>query len=119
VSGQLIVNVPPAAVCYPGPQQDAQACAYVNAQWSNATFQSNNAVGLSYPITVSCPPVNASAGEIPGTCLIGDLPRYTVNATRPEHISAGILFAREHNIRLIIKDTGHDLLGRYVALCGY
>ncbi|KAF7514284.1 hypothetical protein GJ744_000054 [Endocarpon pusillum] len=61
---------------------------------------------------MSCPPLNASAGEIPGTCLIGDLPRYTVNATRPEHISAGILFAQEHNIRLVIKDTGHDILGR-------
>jgi hypothetical protein len=68
---------------------------------------------LSYPVELSCPPVNAAAGEAPGTCSIGDLPRYTVNATRPEDIAAAILFAKEHNIRLVIKDTGHDILGRY------
>jgi hypothetical protein len=116
VSGKLILNTPPAIVCYPGVQQDAGACAAVNAQWTNATFQSNNPAGLSYPVELSCPPVNAAADETPGTCSIGDLPRYTVNATRPEDIAAAILFAKEHNIRLVVKDTGHDILGRYGEL---
>lgn len=113
VSGKLISNTPLAVVCYPGPDENAEACAAVNAQWTNATFQSNNPVGLSYPVDLPCPPVNASAGEIPGTCSIGDLPRYTINATEPEDIAVAIFFARKYNIRLVIKDTGHDILGRY------
>jgi hypothetical protein len=88
-------------------------CASIDAQWTNSAFQSNNPVGLSYPVDIACYPVNASAGQTPGTCSIGDLPRYTVNATTPEDVAAGILFARKFNIRLVVKDTGHDLLGRY------
>jgi len=99
-------------VCYPGPQENAVACAVVAAQWSNATFQSDNPVGLSYPVDISCPPVGASAGQTPVTCSIGDSPRYTVNATTVEDVSRSILFAKKHNIRIVIKDTGHDLLGR-------
>lgn len=113
VSGKLISNTPPAIVCYPGLHQDMKACATIDAQWTNATFQSNNPVGLSYPVEISCPPVNTSAGQTPGTCSIGDLPRYTVNATELEDIAAAILFAKMHDIRLVIKDTGHDILGRY------
>lgn len=107
------MNTPVAISCYPGPGQDAATCASVDAQWTNATFQSNNPVGLSYPVDLACYPVNASAGQTPGTCSLGGLPRYTVNATAPEDVAAGILFAKKHNIRLVIKDTGHDILGRY------
>lgn len=31
------------------------------------------------------------------------------------HIQAGINFARENNLRLIIRNTGHDFLGRSVG----
>lgn len=33
-------------------------------------------------------------------------------ATKKEHIKAGIDFARERNLRLIIRNTGHDFMGR-------
>ena len=112
MSGQLIKNVPAAIVCYPGPLQNANTCAYVDSQWSNASFQSDTPVGLSYPVDIPCPPVNASAAQTPGTCSIGDLPQYTVNATTAEDVAKAIEFAKKNNIRLVIKDTGHDLLGR-------
>ena len=35
-----------------------------------------------------------------------------MNATSPAYISAAIIFATKYNIRLVIKDTGHDILGR-------
>lgn len=47
-----------------------------------------------------------------GTCTLGNAPIFTVNATHADHVAAGILFARRHNIRLVIRDTGHDFLGR-------
>jgi hypothetical protein len=33
-------------------------------------------------------------------------------ATTAKHIQAGILFAKENGLRLIIRNTGHDFLGR-------
>jgi FAD/FMN-containing dehydrogenase len=39
-------------------------------------------------------------------------PVYVVNATTPEHVAMGVNFAAANNIRLIVKATGHDYLGR-------
>jgi len=33
-------------------------------------------------------------------------------ATTQDHIKAGVDFARERNLRLIIRNTGHDFMGR-------
>ncbi|KAL8965829.1 MAG: hypothetical protein Q9183_003668, partial [Haloplaca sp. 2 TL-2023] len=112
VAGKLIENVQPAAPCYPGPLQDNATCQYVDSQWTNQLFQSNTAIGLSYP-TESCPVVNITVGEQPTqNCTLGDQPVYTVNATEAADVAKGILFARRRNIRLVIRDTGHDLLRR-------
>ena len=98
----------------------------------------DNPIALSYP-TGSCPPVNATAGwsctvaDQPtdtcpmgnltyaapiGSCSIGDQPRYTVNATEIADVAAGIRFAQEKNIRLVVRNTGHDLLRRWITQFG-
>ncbi|KAL8818848.1 MAG: hypothetical protein Q9191_007852, partial [Dirinaria sp. TL-2023a] len=111
VSGNLIADTPIAASCYPGPFQSASACHLVDTLWTNQAFQASNPIGLSYPDD-SCPPVNVSAGQKPGECSIGTSPRYTVNATTPDLVSKTIRFAGEKNVRLVVKNTGHDILGR-------
>jgi hypothetical protein len=67
-------------------------------------------------------PVNSAWNNFNDTCLpdpqylcsgIG-YPQYVVNATTAEHVKAVVDFARKNNIRLIIKGTGHDYLGRYI-----
>lgn len=40
---------------------------------------------------------------------------YVVNATTPEHVQAAVNFAGKHNVRLNVKGTGHDYLGRSTA----
>ncbi|KAL2266754.1 hypothetical protein VTJ83DRAFT_6106 [Remersonia thermophila] len=47
-----------------------------------------------------------------GECTRGGYPEYVVNATTVKHIQAAINFARNKNIRLVIKNTGHDFAGR-------
>ena len=50
-----------------------------------------------------------------GTCTLGHLPEYVIMAKTKEHIKAGVDFARENNIRLLIRNTGH---GTYTSsLC--
>lgn len=108
----MISTEPLAIACYAGPEQDADECQNVDESWSNAVFQSGDPIGLSYPVNITCPPVNATAGERPGSCSLGKQPLYAVNATSEEHIAAAVNFARSHNIRIVIKETGHDILGR-------
>ncbi|KXX78001.1 6-hydroxy-D-nicotine oxidase [Madurella mycetomatis] len=45
-------------------------------------------------------------------CTIGSHVVYAINATDPTHLQRGISFAKRHNIRLVIRNTGHDYLGR-------
>lgn len=112
VNGRLIATEPPASSCYPGPEEDPKRCAYVDENWSHAVFQASDPIGLSYPTNITCAPVNFSAGEHPGSCSLGKQPLYAVNATNEGDIVAAVNFARGRNVRLVIKETGHDLLGR-------
>ncbi|KAG0258602.1 hypothetical protein DFQ27_004540 [Actinomortierella ambigua] len=48
-------------------------------------------------------------------CLQGAVPLYTVKATTIDHVKATVNFAEKHNIRLVVKNTGHDYLGRSMA----
>lgn len=45
-------------------------------------------------------------------CQLGNYADYAINVTSSAHIAAGVKFAQENNIRLVIKSTGHDLLGK-------
>lgn len=59
--------------------------------------------------------LNDSCNPFPGpgaTCVLGDLASYAINVSDAATAAAGINFAREHNIRLTVKNTGHDNMGR-------
>lgn len=53
--------------------------------------------------------------QSPRTCTLGPAPVYTINATEPEEVVAGIKFAQENHVRLVIRNTGHDMLGKLVT----
>ena len=46
------------------------------------------------------------------SCTQGFYGTYVIMATKKEQIKAGVDFARTHNLRLIIRNTGHDFMGR-------
>ncbi len=45
-------------------------------------------------------------------CRLGNDPVYVVNASSPAHVASALQFAQINNIRVVIKSTGHDLLGK-------
>ncbi|KAK2806808.1 hypothetical protein FQN50_005670 [Emmonsiellopsis sp. PD_5] len=112
VGGRLIKTEPVAQSCYPGEGEDRAECAYVTENWANQEFQTSHPIGRPYPYNVTCPPVDYEAGETPGTCILGSLPTYAVNATSRKHILTTMKYAAQRNIRLAVSGTGHDLLGR-------
>ena len=112
MSGKLIADTPLAASCYPGPAQNAATCAFMDTALTNQTYVAETAIGLSYP-TDSCPAVDANAGLPLKNCSIGDQPRYTVNATQVSDVVSTVKYASQKNLRLVIRNTGHDILRRY------
>ncbi|KAI0386970.1 hypothetical protein F5Y04DRAFT_288775 [Hypomontagnella monticulosa] len=113
VGGRLIRGVPMAQPCY-GPNSDPTTCAQIQDNWSNKTIISENPFT---PMSVywqnnTCSPFGADTN---GTCEMGNLASYAINVSDASTVAAGILFAKENNIRLTIKNTGHDFLGRSVG----
>jgi FAD/FMN-containing dehydrogenase len=46
------------------------------------------------------------------SCSLGAYPVYVVNVTKVAHIQAAVNFARNKGLRVVIKNTGHDYLGK-------
>jgi hypothetical protein len=67
---------------------------------------------------LTCLPPNFTAqflGRSPG-CELGGFPAYSVRATTVAQIQLAINFARSLNIRLVIKNTGHDFGGKSTGM---
>ncbi|KAL5322954.1 hypothetical protein ACEPPN_007479 [Leptodophora sp. 'Broadleaf-Isolate-01'] len=48
-------------------------------------------------------------------CELGNYVSYSINVSSVPDVVAGIKFAREKNVRLVVKNTGHDFIGRSTA----
>ncbi|KAK3393324.1 hypothetical protein B0H63DRAFT_443578 [Podospora didyma] len=108
--GALLKPVPLAAACYPGVYQDAATCtALVNSQTiTRAYFADPLSLSTQWPAGNPCPLVANPTGE----CTQGGLPVYVVNATSVKQIQIAVNFARNKNLRLVVKNTGHEFVGR-------
>lgn len=53
------------------------------------------------------PSLNAST-----PCTFGGYPQYVVNVSNAAQIGDAIRFAKDKNMRLVIKNTGHDISGK-------
>lgn len=42
------------------------------------------------------------------TCTLGNYASYSINVSGAADVQAGIKFAKENNVRLVIKNTGHE-----------
>ncbi|KAF5338748.1 hypothetical protein D9611_013341 [Ephemerocybe angulata] len=114
VGGNLQKVVPDPAVCYNTFEGVAtynqQACSDVTRNFNGQDWQSDRAVSNHWMLWTNntCLPTTNRNAE----CTLGFLPRYVIMAKTREHIKAGIDFARTNNVRLIIRNTGHDFMGR-------
>ncbi|KAK2027942.1 FAD binding domain-containing protein [Colletotrichum zoysiae] len=114
VGGNLVRHVPPAAVCYNEYRgiatYDAAKCAEATAKWTDEEWQiaqpasqlwtwgSNNTCELTTDPT--------------STCSLGNYPEFVIIARTRDHVKAGVDFAKSNNLRLVIRNTGHDFQGR-------
>ncbi|KAK1248182.1 hypothetical protein MKX08_006402 [Trichoderma sp. CBMAI-0020] len=119
LSGALQVTVPMGSVCFPSSSNfDSGLCATLQENYMNGTFRESSTGALEATNWESCGSANCYPGVFAPrgqTCSLGRLSALQVYATTAEHITATIAFVRKHGIRMIVKNTGHDYLGRSSA----
>lgn len=114
VSGRLLQPPPPGAVCHSRqPTYNAAVCPAVQEEWQSIFFHQDNPISSAWNNfnNDSCLPLATAP------CSGNGYPVYVVNATTPQHVQAAVKFAGKYDVRLIVKGTGHDYLGRYDLVC--
>ncbi|OLN96886.1 putative FAD-linked oxidoreductase-like protein 4 [Colletotrichum chlorophyti] len=114
VGGNLLKHLPPAAVCYNQfrgvSTYDAAKCAEATAKWTDERWQ------ISQPASQLWTWGSNNTCELTAdptrTCSLGNYPEFVIIARTKEHVKAGVDFARSKNLRLVIRNTGHDFQGR-------
>ncbi|KAF8238502.1 FAD-binding domain-containing protein [Tricholoma matsutake] len=119
LSHPLIHPRPVASVCFPhDPSFNQAACDLVKNNWNNGTFRASlpntlqfinwesiiNSTGIE-----QCDPFGNVQSS---TCFQGRVPWGIVNVTTVSDIQNTVKFASEHNLKLTVKNTGHENLGR-------
>ncbi|KAF8877997.1 FAD-binding domain-containing protein [Infundibulicybe gibba] len=60
-------------------------------------------------------PTNPAAFSPPKICSQGGVPSYYIDVTGPTDVATAFKFVRKTKTRLVIKNSGHDYLGRSLA----
>ncbi|EIM85819.1 FAD-binding domain-containing protein [Stereum hirsutum FP-91666 SS1] len=107
VNGRLISVTPSAKFCEDLPCTDAE--------WSSSVFRATIPGAMDCYNWEQDYSGNSTCLEGASVCGQGDVPLYAINATFASDVQAGVNFASTNNLRLSIKSSGHDLLGRSTA----
>ncbi|KAH7129381.1 hypothetical protein B0J13DRAFT_136940 [Dactylonectria estremocensis] len=109
VDGQLIATVPLGSPCH-DPNYDAALCEELQDEWSlpQLHFNSSSSVMQAYFANQSCDPFLAESRP----CTLGNYVSYAIKASSSAQVAKAVKFATKYNIRLVVRNTGHDYLGR-------
>lgn len=117
VGGRLIATVPQASVCHTGGYASSQLneteCKVLQTQWDYPQIFEPHSGEIMNPYfqNQSCDPFTATTKP----CELGNYVSYSINVASAEDVVVGIRFSKENNVRLVIKNTGHDFLGKSTA----
>ena len=120
LSQPILHPLPPPFPCYSASAPSGN-CSEVIANYGNNIWRSDQPGAMqfsNYEVfifpnkTISACYFNTTLG-VP--CGQGSVPPVGVDARSVTDIQAAVNFVREHNLKLVVKSTGHDLLGRSTA----
>jgi hypothetical protein len=101
LGGALLHPEIPAAACYPGPQKDTDKCNYLLSKASSSRFYLDDPLTVltEWPEGDTCPTVAKPTGN----CTRGGFPVMVVIVSDVKQVQATVNFARNQNIRLVMK----------------
>ncbi|KAI1271764.1 FAD-binding domain-containing protein [Xylaria sp. FL0933] len=109
--GKLIRGTPLAEPCYMQASGfESDLCTNIRDSWTFPQTHYENSISVMSPywLNDSCSPFPASGFG----CTLGNLAAYALEIDSAATAAAGLKFATDNNIRLSIKNTGHDYTGR-------
>ncbi|KAI0360106.1 FAD-binding domain-containing protein [Trametes cingulata] len=116
LSQPLVYPSPPAKPCYVN--ATSSECAAVVQNWGDGNWRADQAGAMQatnfetfiFPNgTIDACYLNVTLGQ---PCDQGSVSVIGVDARTVQDIQAGVKFAAKHDLRLVVKNTGHDYLGR-------
>lgn len=108
ISGRLLHPLPPAAACHSSFPGSNETCSEVTNAWTNFTFHQDD------PVSTAWNNMNNDSCVLDPSAPCSGLgyPVYVVNASSANDVKLAVDFARRNNIRLNVKASGHDYVGR-------
>lgn len=110
INGLLIHSYPSAAVCHRD-QYSEELCAVAKEHWTDSFWRTSQPGAYSAIVWELGQDQCFINKTIDSPCDQGRVGQYSLNASSMEDIQAGVRFASEKNLYLVIKNTGHDHLG--------
>ncbi|KAJ6120512.1 hypothetical protein N7523_004792 [Penicillium sp. IBT 18751x] len=109
IGGRLIRTVPLATPCHT-PNYDGDKCEMLKNGWNQTHehYQSSSSIMAPFFTNGTCDPFHPVSKQ----CTLGNLVHYAVNVSQPEHVSKAMMFATTHQIRFVVRNTGHDYNGK-------
>ncbi|KAF2832279.1 FAD-binding domain-containing protein [Ophiobolus disseminans] len=114
LKGAVIDSRPLASPCYLNwGNWDKSTCEKIVKNWGDPYLHEADPTSSMFPVYQgrTCLPRLSELGAN-ATCELGAYPAHVVNVSTVAHIQIALNFARNANIRLVIKNTGHDFLGK-------
>ncbi|KAI0258817.1 hypothetical protein BC834DRAFT_834569 [Gloeopeniophorella convolvens] len=123
IGGKLFAERPIGAACYPtDPVYNATTCATITQNYPIDQWRSDQFGDYEQINWETCTPSDACLvppASNSSTCGQGSVPTYSVHATSSFDVTAYVKFATKHNLRIVVKNTGHDYAGRSSAKGGF
>ncbi|KAK4157505.1 putative isoamyl alcohol oxidase [Chaetomidium leptoderma] len=109
VGGRLIATVPLAQACH-DPNYNPVRCQALRDGWQNPATHMDDSASVMAPFFAnqSCDPFTSQSKP----CTLGNYVAYAVEVESAADVAATIKFAKNNNIRFVIRNTGHDYNGR-------
>ncbi|KAF2172800.1 hypothetical protein M409DRAFT_35390 [Zasmidium cellare ATCC 36951] len=112
LGGKLVETIPLAAPCHDSRfgQYNAGECNTLQEAWTlpQTHYDSSSSIMAPFFANQSCDPFTG----IQGRCILGTYNRYAVAVGSASDVSKALRFTERNNIRITIRNTGHDYNGK-------
>lgn len=110
--GRLVATVPLAAPCHDSKfgAYNETACRLLQENWMWPEIHVNSSSSVMAPLFAdgSCDPFTGKDAQ----CVVGSYVSYAVKVQSAEDVQQSLSFACKKNIRIVIRNTGHDYNGK-------
>ncbi|XP_024368149.1 uncharacterized FAD-linked oxidoreductase ARB_02478 [Physcomitrium patens] len=115
VCGRLILPKPTGSPCH-GPHRSATLCQHIRNNWFDAYLRADNAGSMQSENWEDDGQKSCSMyAPESSVCHQGRVPLYGVQVATTRDVQSAVKFAARHKLRVVVKTSGHDFLGRSSA----